>query len=321
MYPNINSKGGVGMAKYLIQRLIYMIITMFIIASFSFFLMKILPGSPFQAEQKLTEAQREILYEKYNLNDPIPVQYLNYLGNLVQGDLGVSFQLNNQSVTDILLNRIPVSAELGAIALIIGSLLGMALGIIAAIYSNTWIDYVANLISVIGISIPSFIFAGLLQYYLGVELGLLPIAFWDGVPNMIMPVISLAIFPMAIAARFIRTEMIEVLGSDYITTARAKGISKFSLIFKHSVRNALIPLITVMGPLAVSLMTGTLVIEQIFSIPGIGEQFVTSIMTNDFSVIMGTTLFFAFFFIVIILVIDILYGIIDPRIRVAGGKE
>ncbi|WP_077623059.1 oligopeptide ABC transporter permease [Sediminibacillus massiliensis] len=309
------------MVRYLLQRLIYMLITLLLIATFSFFLMKMLPGSPMKAEEKLSEAQLEILYEKYGLDDPVPVQYLRYLGNLAQGDLGVSFQLNNQPITDILLNRIPVSAHLGAQALIIGTIIGMLLGLVAAVKNNSWVDYTANVVSVIGISIPSFIFAGLLQYFVGVQLGWLPIAFWEGPTHTIMPTIALAIFPLAIAARFLRTEMIEVLGSDYIVTARAKGINNTALMFKHGLRNALIPLVTVMGPMAVSLMTGTLVIEQIFSIPGIGEQFVTSIMTNDFPMIMGTTLFFAFFFILIILVIDILYGIIDPRIRLAGGKD
>lgn len=307
--------------KYLLQRLGYMLITLFLIATFSFFLMKLLPGSPLKAEEKLSAAQLEILYEKYNLNDPVPIQYLNYLGNLMQGDLGVSFQLSNQPVTDILLNRIPVSAQLGAQALVIGTIIGMLFGLVAAIYSNSWVDYMSNIISVIGISIPSFIFAGLLQYYVGVELGWLPVAFWKTPMHTVMPTIALAIFPMAIAARFLRTEMIEVLNADYIVTARAKGISKSTIIFKHGLRNALIPLVTVMGPMAVSLMTGTLVIEQIFAIPGIGEQFVTSVMTDDFPIIMGTTLFFAFFFVIIILIIDILYGVIDPRIRLTGGDD
>ncbi|SDL98234.1 oligopeptide ABC transporter permease [Sediminibacillus halophilus] len=309
------------MVRYILQRLGYMLLTLFLIATFSFFLMKMLPGSPMKAEQKLSEAQLEILYEKYNLDDPVPVQYINYLGNLAQGDLGVSFQMNNQPVTALLASRIPVSAHLGFQAMILGTILGMLLGLVAAVRNNSWIDYTSNVISVIGISIPSFIFAGLLQYFVGVKLGLLPIAFWEGFQHTIMPTIALAIFPLAIAARFLRTEMIEVLGSDYIVTARAKGVTKGGIMFKHGLRNALIPLVTVMGPMAVSLMTGTLVIEQIFSIPGIGEQFVTSVTTNDFPVIMGTTLFFAFFFILIILVIDILYGIIDPRIRLAGGKD
>lgn len=309
------------MAKYILKRLGYMLATLIIIATFSFILMKMLPGSPLTAEQKVTEAQREIILDKYGLNDPVPVQYLRYMGNLAQGDLGISFQMKNQPVTDILLSRIPVSAQLGLQALLIGTFLGMLLGLVAAIRNNSWMDYSANIISVIGISIPSFIFAGLMQYFIGVRLGLLPVAFWGTFQQTIMPTIALAIFPMAISARFLRTEMIEVLGSDYIVTARAKGVTKAGILFKHGLRNALIPLVTVMGPMAVSLMTGTLVIEQIFSIPGIGEQFVRSIMTNDFSIIMGTTLFFAFFFIFIILVIDILYGIIDPRIRLAGGKD
>lgn len=309
------------MGKYILKRIGYMLVTLFIIATFSFILMKMLPGSPLTAEQKVTEAQRAIIEAKYGLDQPIFVQYLKYLGNLVQGDLGVSFQLKNQPVTDILMAGIPVSAQLGFWALMLGTFFGMLLGLLASIKHNTVFDYAANVISVLGISIPSFIFAGLLQYYVGVKLGWLPIAFWGTPQQMIMPIISLSIFPMAISSRFLRTEMIEVLGSDYMVTAKAKGVSQFSLIFKHALRNALIPLITVMGPMAVSLMTGTLVIEQIFSVPGLGEQFVRGVMTNDFSIIMGTTLLFAFLFIVIILVIDILYGIIDPRIRLAGGDD
>lgn len=309
------------MAKYILQRLGYMLLTLFLIATFSFFLMKMLPGSPLTAEEKLSPAQVEIVLEKYGLDDPVPVQYVKYLGGLLQGDLGISFQLKNQPVTDILLNRIPISAQLGLYALLIGSAIGMLLGLVAAIRSNSWIDYSANIISVIGISIPSFIFAGLMQYFIGVKLGWLPIAFWGTPQQAIMPTIALAIFPLAISARFMRTEMIEVLGSDFIVTARAKGLNDTGILFKHGLRNALIPLVTVMGPMAVSLMTGTLVIEQIFSIPGIGEQFITSVMKDDFSVIMGTTLFFAFFFVLIILIVDVLYGVIDPRIRLAGGKD
>lgn len=309
------------MTKYILQRLGYMALTLFLIATFSFFLMKMLPGSPLAGKEKLTEAQQIIVLEKYGLNDPVPVQYVRYMGNLVQGDLGISFQMKNQPVADILLSRIPISAQLGLYALLIGTAIGMLLGLIAALKSNSWIDYTANFVSVVGISIPSFIFAGLLQYYVGVKLGLLPIAFWGSFQQAIMPTIALSIFPLAIAARFMRTEMIEVLGSDYIVTARAKGLNNTAILFKHGLRNALIPLVTVMGPLAVSLMTGTLVIETIFSIPGIGEQFVTSVMKDDFSIIMGTTLFFAFFFVLIILIVDVLYGIIDPRIRLAGGND
>jgi oligopeptide transport system permease protein len=176
-------------------------------------------------------------------------------------------------------------------------------------------------ISVIGISVPNFVFAGLLQYWVGVRLQWLPVAFWEGFEYSILPTISLSVFVIATIARFMRTEMLEVLGQDYIVTARAKGLNGFSIIIKHSLRNAAIPIVTILGPMTVSLLTGTLVIEKIFSVPGLGEQFVKSIMTNDFPVIMGVTLFYSILFIGIVLIVDILYGIIDPRIRLSGGVK
>ncbi|QXE02718.1 oligopeptide ABC transporter permease [Terribacillus sp. DMT04] len=306
------------MARYIGQRIIYMIITLFLIATISFMLMKLLPGSPLANANKLTEAQQEVIYEKYGLNDPIPVQYVNYLGGLVQGDLGISFKFDNREVSDILADRIGPSAQLGIQALIIGTILGILLGLVSAIYHNGITDYAATIIAVLGTSIPSFVFAGLLQYFVGVQWQWLPVATWSGFEYSILPTIALAIFPMATCARFIRTEMIEVLNEDYITTARAKGLAGPAIIFKHGIRNALIPLVTILGPLAVGLLTGTLVIEQIFAVPGIGEQFVSSVNTNDFPIIMGTTMFFAVVFIVMILIIDILYGLIDPRIRISG---
>ncbi|WP_208590510.1 oligopeptide ABC transporter permease [Gracilibacillus suaedae] len=310
------------MTKYILQRLIYMIITLFIIATATFFLMQLLPGSPFnELGGKMTEAQEQILLEEYGLNDPVPVQYAKYMLGMVQGDLGVSFQYDNRSVTDIILDRIGPSAHLGAQALIIGSVLGIILGMIAAIRHNTWVDYSSNVLAVIGISIPSFVFAGLLQYYFAVQWRIFPPSFWEGPIYSVLPTISLMIFPMAICARFMRTEMLEVLGSDYIELARAKGVSNSKIMFKHALRNALIPVITVLGPMTVSLMTGTLVIEQIFAVPGIGEQFVRSISVNDYPVIMGTTMLFSVLFILVILIVDLLYGMIDPRIRITGGKD
>ncbi|UOQ43435.1 ABC transporter permease [Halobacillus salinarum] len=308
------------MTRYIIQRLIYMLITMFLIATFTFFLMKFLPGTPLTAADKLSEEQQAVVLEKYGLNDPVPVQYFDYMVNLVQGDLGISFQFDNREVTTILMERVGPSIQLGIQAMIIGTILGMLLGLISAIYHNGFLDYGSVFVAVIGKSIPSFVFAGILQYFIGVKLGWFPVALWEGWQYTVLPTVALAIFPIAVAARFMRTEMLEVMGSDYITTARAKGVNKFGVVFKHGVRNALIPLITVLGPLAVSLMTGTLVIENIFAVPGIGEQFVKAVNTNDFPIIMGTTLLLAFLFIFIILVIDLLYGVIDPRIRLAEGE-
>ncbi|MBD8067526.1 oligopeptide ABC transporter permease [Bacillus sp. PS06] len=309
------------MVKYLFQRVLFMLITLFIIASATFFLMKLMPGTPFTAEDKMTEQQQAIVKAKYGLDDPLPVQYLKYMGNLVQGDLGVSFQFDGRDVTGLILDRIGPSAYLGFQSLLFGTVIGVLLGILAALKQNTIYDYGSTIFAVSGKSVPSFVFAGLLQYFVAVKLGWFPVAFWEGFEYTILPTIALAMFPLATTARFMRSEMIEVLNSDYILLARAKGVRPFKIAFKHALRNALIPIITVMGPLAVSLMTGSLVIEKIFSIPGLGEQFVRSITSNDYPVIMGTTLFFAALFIFIVLVVDILYGVIDPRIRLAGGKK
>ncbi len=316
-----NLLGGVGMTKYILQRLVYMILTLFIVVSATFFLMKLLPGSPFKSAEKLSEAQILIMNEKYGLNDPVPVQYVNYMVNMVKGDLGISFQFNNTPVSELLADRIGPSAILGLESLIVGTVFGIFLGVIAALRQNTWVDYSSTFIAVVGKSVPSFVFAGLMQYYIAVKLGWFPVMFWRGPEYTVLPTIALSMFSISICARFMRTEMIEVLGSDYITLARAKGASFWQISIKHALRNALIPVVTVMGPLAVSLMTGSLVIEKIFSIPGLGEQFVKSITVNDYPVIMGTSILFAFLFIAIILVVDILYGIIDPRIRISGGKS
>ncbi len=311
------------MTRYILKRILYMIVTLFVIATISFFLMKMLPGSPLNAENKLTEEQKEIVLEKYGLNDPIPVQYVNYIAGLVKGDMGISFQFDSTPVTKIILDRIGPSAQLGAQALVVGVILGVLLGLIAAIFHNGVLDFTSTIIAVLGTSIPSFVFAGLLQWVFAVNLEMFPVALWESgdLSYTVLPTIALMIFPMATCARFVRTEMLEVLGSDYITTARAKGIGQAGVVFKHGLRNALIPLVTVIGPLAVGLMTGSLVIEQIFAIPGIGEQFVKSITVNDYPTIMGTTLFFSVLFIAIILVIDLLYGVIDPRIRITGGEK
>ncbi|CAM3663426.1 oligopeptide ABC transporter permease [Mesobacillus zeae] len=309
------------MGKYLAKRFLYMFITLFLIASLTFFLMKIIPGTPFASANKLSPAQMQIMKAKYDLDKPVPVQYVTYIGKMAKGDLGISFQFNNTPVSELMFKRLGPSAQLGFQAVFFGTLVGLVLGVFAALRQNTWVDYGATFLAVLGKSIPNFVFAGLLQYYVGVKLGWLPVLFWKGFEYTIMPTIALSMFPIAISARFMRTEMIDVLGTDYITLAKAKGASFFEIAFKHALRNALIPLVTVLGPLAVSMMTGSLVIEQIFAIPGLGEQFVKAVSVNDYPVIMGTTMLFAFLFVIVILVVDILYGIIDPRIRLSGGSK
>lgn len=310
------------MAKYIVRRLFYMFITLFLIATATFFLMKTLPGSPISSAEKLSPSQLAIVEAKYDLDKPLPVQYGRYMLNLVQGDLGNSFAFKGADVTDLIIKRLGPSMQLGAQAMIFGVAVGIILGMIAALRQNSFWDYGSTIVSILGISIPSFVFAAMLQYWFAVKWGIFPVALWnEGFKSSVLPSLALAMGPLAISSRFIRTEMIEVLSSDYITLAKSKGANGYEVAFKHAFRNALIPLVTVMGPLAAGLLTGSLVIEQIFAIPGIGEQFVRSIMVSDYSIIMGTTLFFSVFLIGIILIVDILYGIIDPRIRLSGGDS
>jgi len=309
------------MKRYLIQRFAYALITLFIIVTATFLLMQLLPGTPYSNAEKLTESQRAILDAKYGLDKPVAIQYITYIGNLVQGDLGYSFQYQGRTVMSMIGDRIGPSALIGLQGLVFGTIIGLVLGIISALRHNTAIDYVSVTIAVLGMSIPSFVFAALLQYYIGVKLGWLPVALWENYQSTILPSLALSVTVIATVARFIRSEMLEVLGQDYVTTARAKGLNESGVIWKHVIRNALIPVVTMLGPLAVSIMTGTLVIEKIFGVPGLGEQFTLSILVLDYSVIMGITLLYSALFIFVVFFVDVLYGLLDPRIDLKGGSK
>lgn len=308
--------------KYIGKRIFYMCLTLFLIATITFFLMKLLPGSPYSNEENLTEAQLAIMNAKYGLDKPVLTQYMIYMTGLLKGDLGVSFQYNT-SVTSLIASRVGPSFQIGFQALVFGMVVGTVLGMIAAMRQNTWIDTVATFSAIIGRSVPSFVFAVVLQLLFGVIFPILPIALWkQGFVSSILPTLALSITPIADSARFVRTEMVEVLHSDYIELARAKGLTPFEVVLKHGLRNALIPLITIAGPMLVGLMTGSMVIENIYAIPGIGEQFVKSILTNDYPTIMGVTMLYSLLLVVTILMVDLLYGWIDPRIRlVENGGE
>lgn len=308
------------MTKYVLKRLCYMFVSLFIVITITFFLMKLMPGSPFN-DTKLNAQQKEILNEKYGLNDPVALQYVNYLKNVVTGDFGNSFQYHNMPVWDLVKPRLIPSMEMGITAMVIGVVLGLVLGVDAATKQNTWVDYTTTIISVIAVSVPSFVLAVLLQYVFAVKLEWFPVAGWEGFSTAILPSLALSATVLATVARYIRAEMIEVLSSDYILLARAKGNSTLKVLFGHALRNALIPIITIIVPMLAGILTGTLTIENIFGVPGLGDQFVRSITTNDFSVIMATTILFSTLFIVSIFIVDILYGVIDPRIRVQGGKK
>lgn len=307
------------LGRYILKRLGFMVVTLFVIVAITFFSMKLLPGTPYKNQQKLSQDQIALLNHKYGLDQPLPIQFVKYVGDLLQGDLGISFQFDGRSVNEIIGKELPISADLGLEALIFGLILGMILGIIAGVKRNTTWDFTTTIIAVLGASIPGFVLAQLLQYYFAVKLEWFPVAYWEGPVYHVLPVIALGVSPLASIARYMRTSLVDNLGSDYIEMARAKGLSRMTVIFKHAVRNSLIPIVTIVGPMAVGLMTGVLVIENIFAIPGIGDQFVTSVYTNDYPMIMGTTIMFSVAFVVVILIVDILYGLIDPRIRLAGG--
>jgi oligopeptide transport system permease protein len=309
------------MLKYTLKRLVNAVVVLFIVTTATWFLMQLLPGTPIQNAEKLTPEQEAQVAEQYNLDKPLPVQYALYIAGLVRGDLGNSYLYGGKPVSDIILERLPVSVFLGTQAIIVGLVVGLFLGIVSALKQNSIWDSGAAFLAVLGVSIPDFVLAPLAQYWLGLKLGIFPIAFFESWWHSVLPSLVISTIVAAVIATFTRTEMLEVLGQDYVTLAKAKGLSRLAVVLKHVLRNSMIPLITILLPLTAALVTGLLIVETVFSIPGLGEQFVRSIIEKDFPIIMGTTIVFSVFFVASYLIQDILYGIIDPRIRVAGHRE
>ncbi len=310
------------MAKYVGKRLVYMLITLFVIVVLTFTLMKLLPGSPFDTERfsKLTVEQQEAALARYGLDQPIYVQFLKYLGNMLRGDFGTSFYYTNMPVTKVIFSRLGPSMLVGAQAILLGLAIGLSLGIVAACRHNGVVDNFTMIVAVLGISVPNFVVAALLQYYVGLKLGWLPVGFWKSWACSVLPSIALCFQPLATSARFIRAETLDVLQQDYIVTARSKGMSQARLLAMHTLRNSIIPVVTLMASMVVNLLTGSLAIESIFSIPGIGGLFTESVKNNDYNVIMGLTMFYSAFYMIAILVVDVAYSLIDPRIRISAGK-
>ncbi|MEH6996045.1 ABC transporter permease [Neobacillus drentensis] len=303
------------MNTYFIKRFIAMIITLWLIITGTFFLMHSVPGSPFNEERTTNEAIQKNLEAYYHLDEPLLVQYGNYLTALLHLDLGPSIKKSSQTVNEMLGRGFPVSFELGFYTLILAVISGITLGIIAALRHNGVIDYLSMSVAVLGISIPNFVMATFLIEQLAVNFPIFPVATWTSPKHMVLPTLALATGPMAIIARLTRTSMLEVLTQDYIRTAKAKGLSPVKIVFKHALRNALLPVVTVLGSLAASILTGTFVIEKIFAIPGMGKYFVDSINNRDFPVIMGTTVFYSAILILMLFLVDLAYGVLDPRIK------
>lgn len=302
------------MVKYLLKRLLILVITLWVVVTLSFFLMQVLPGTPYN-NPKLTDEMIAMMNKQYGLDKPVWQQYLTYLGNVLQGDLGTSYTSVNQSVSTMISQRLAVSAQLGAQALVIGIAAGLFVGAVSARNKNNWIDGVLSVISTLGISVPSFIIALFLLDYLGFKWNLLPLVGWGTFSQSILPTLALAIPVFAQVTRFFRSEMIETLNTDYIQLARSKGLTAAEVTTNHAYRNSMIPVLTLVGPLTANILTGSALIEQIFSIPGIGQQFVSSIPTKDYPVIMGTTIVYALMLMVAILVTDIISSLVDPRVR------
>jgi dipeptide transport system permease protein len=303
------------MLGYIIKRLGAMAVTLLVIITLTFFLMHSIPGSPFNEERATSEAVQRNLETYYHLDEPLYVQYFLYLKSIATFDFGPSIKKSSQTVNEMLGRGFPVSFELGMVTLIVAIFSGILLGIIAAMRHNGIIDYLAMTIAVLGISVPNFVMATLLIQQLAVNWAILPVATWSSPKHMILPTLALATGPMAIIARLTRASMLEVLTQDYIRTAKAKGLSPVKIVFKHALKNAMLPVVTILGSLAASILTGTFVIEKIFAIPGMGKYFVESINQRDYPVIMGTTIFYSTVLIMMLFLVDLAYGILDPRIK------
>ncbi|MDQ0876873.1 oligopeptide transport system permease protein [Paenibacillus sp. V4I3] len=310
------------MVKFILRRFLYALITLWLIASFTFVLMKNLPGNPLgEGSERIPKATKEMLMKQYGLDKPLWEQYLTFMNNIIHGDLGASYQFPAHKVTDIIKQAFPSSLELGLISIAIAIIAGLTLGIIASLKHNKAGDYTAMFIAILGVSIPSFVLGPLLSYYIGVKWGILPAGLWKGPSYRILPSLALSFGTIAILARLMRTSMLDVLNQDYIKTAKSKGLTNFTVVVKHTIRNAILPVITIIGPIFVNVITGTLVVEQIFSVPGLGKHFVTSVYSNDYTMISGLTIFYSSILILVIFITDVVYGFVDPRIRLGkGGK-
>lgn len=307
------------MGWYILKRFGYMLISLWVIITLSFILMYAVPGSPFLSA-KISPTVLKQLERKYGLDRPKWDQYLTLLGNLGRLDMGVSIRERGRSVNDIITQTFPVSAVLGVEALTVAVSAGLTLGIVAALNRTHWPDYVAIVVAIIGVSVPNFVLGSLLQLFLGAKLKILPIARWEGPKYHVLPALMLSFGVMAVMARMMRSSMLEVVGQDYIRTAKAKGLSPVQITWRHGIRNAILPVVTILGPTIANITTGTFVAERMFGIPGLGRYFVESIYNRDYPVIMGTTVFYSAILLFMTFLVDIAYGFIDPRIRLTRGR-
>ena len=309
------------MKKYILKRCLYMIATLFIIITITFFLMRMIPGDPLANMAKaLPEQTKANFYAKFGLDKPLIYQYFTYMKNLLRFDLGESVVFAGRSVSGTIASTSPVSGMVGGIALVIGVVIGVGLGIIAALYKNRWPDYLVMIIAILGVTIPVFVLASLMQYFFSVKLGMFPPSGWGSPKYLVLPVLALCLGPIASYARYVKSSMLDTLEQDYVLTARAKGLSETKVISRHVLRNSMLPIVTMLAGSVVGIFTGAFVTERMFSIPGIGFYYIDSISNNDYTMILGTTIFYAVLFVVMQLVVDLLYVLVDPRIRITNDS-
>ena len=302
------------MVRYILNRVLVAILTMFILATTTFFLLRLVPGDPFAGPRVIPEI-KERLRIHYGLDKPLAEQYLIYMSNILRGDFGYSLAKRGHRVNKVIKDAFPQSLDLGIRAMIMSIIFGLFFGIIAALNRGKPLDYLTVVLVLIGISVPSFVVAALLQYFFGVYLKILPVARYESFWHTLMPSFALSLGTMAALARYMRASMLEVITADYIKTARAKGLRKNQIVIRHQIRNALFPILTILGPAIAMVLTGSFIIESIFAIPGLGRHYVLAMQNLDYTLVMGLTLFFGFFLIVMNLLVDFTYGIIDPRVR------
>ena len=304
------------MLRYTLKRLLASVFTIWVLVTAVFFLVRSLPGDPF-SEEKVTQAVRVNLEKYYGMDKPIYMQYFVYLGNLLKGDMGYSLHNANQKVNTIISNTFPKSADLGLRSLLIAILVGLPLGVLAALQRGRAVSHISIVVAIIGISVPNFVMGYMLQYFFSYKLKWFPVALWRGFPYTVLPSIALSFATMAILSRLMRTSMLNITNEDYIKTARAKGLSTLAIVWKHQIRNAILPIVTILGPITAAVLTGTFVIENIFAIPGMGRFYVIGINNRDYSITLGLTVFYGSFLVMANFLVDVLYGVIDPRIRVS----
>ena len=309
------------MTRYVFRRLGGAIIILWVIITVTFALIHAIPGGPFTTEKKLPPQVKASIEAKYHLDDPVWKQYGDYLGGVITGDLGPSYKYEGRSVNDIISDAFPISAQLGLLSLMVAVVGGIAAGAISAMRPNGIVDYAVTILSTIGISVPTFIIGAVLVYVVGFELGWFPVALWRGPSYMVLPVLTLAAQPMAFIARLTRSGLLDVYQQEYIRTARAKGLSSWTILTRHALGNAILPVITYLGPLAASLLTGSFIVETIFAIPGLGQYFVTSIYNRDYTVILGITIFYSALVVFLNILVDMIYPLIDPRVTTEEGTD